>query len=161
MQTPELRRALEELHGPSFGWAMTCCGFDRSMAEDVLHSAYLKVLDGRARFGGRASFKSWLFGVIRNSAAQHRRAAWFRFWDAAPAPVARPDDEVERAQQRAQIRRALASLPPRQREVLDLVFYQGFTIDDAAQVIGVSIGSARTHYQRGKSALLKRLEASA
>jgi RNA polymerase sigma-70 factor (ECF subfamily) len=158
VQPPELSRALEELHGPSFGWAMTCCGFDRAMAEDVLHSAYLKVLDGRARFGGQSSFKTWLFAVIRNTAAQHRRAAWFRFWDAAPTPALPPDDAAAAAEQRARVRSALASLPPRQREVLDLVFYQGFTVDDAAQVIGVSIGSARTHYQRGKSALLKLLQ---
>ncbi|MBN2357928.1 MAG: sigma-70 family RNA polymerase sigma factor [Deltaproteobacteria bacterium] len=156
MQMPELRRALEEWHGPSFGWAMTCCGFDRALAEDVLHSAYLKVLDGRARYGGRSSFKTWLFAVIRNTAAQHRRAAWFRFWE-APLPAPRPDDAAERSEQRTRVQRALANLPPRQREVLDLVFYQGFTVDAAAQVIGVSVGSARTHYQRGKAALLSLL----
>ena len=42
-------------------------------AEDVLQTSYLKILDGRARFGGRSSFKTFLFGVIRHTAAEDRR----------------------------------------------------------------------------------------
>ena len=44
----DLRSALERHHAESLGWAMACCGFDRSEAGDVLQDAYLKVLDGRA-----------------------------------------------------------------------------------------------------------------
>ncbi|HEX6836121.1 MAG TPA: sigma factor, partial [Polyangia bacterium] len=60
---------LAELHPASFAWALTCCGFDRQEAEDVLQTAYLKILDGRARFDGRSTFKTWLFAVVRHTAA--------------------------------------------------------------------------------------------
>jgi DNA-directed RNA polymerase specialized sigma24 family protein len=52
---------------------------------------------------------------------------------------------------------ALATLPRRQREVLQLVFYHELSLAQCAEVIGVSIGSARTHYERGKSRLRERL----
>jgi RNA polymerase sigma-70 factor (ECF subfamily) len=55
------------------------------------------------------------------------------------------------------IRRAVRSLSPRQRQVLDLVFYPGMSISEAASVLQLSIGTARTHYDRGKKELSLRL----
>ena len=42
-------------------------------AADMLQTVYLKILDGKARYDGKASFKTWLFAVIRNTAAEARR----------------------------------------------------------------------------------------
>ncbi len=123
--------------------------------------SYLKVLEGRARFDGRSSFRTWLFGVIRMTAAEHRRRHALRDlfslrWGAEeacrePAPAA--SAELEETQQRAQLEAALAALPLRQREVLVLVFYHEMTVEDAAGVMAIGVGSARQHYARGKSRL--------
>jgi RNA polymerase sigma-70 factor (ECF subfamily) len=55
---------------------------------------------------------------------------------------------------------ALARLAKRQQEVLHLVFYQDMSLQEASKVMGVSLGSARTHYERGKRNLRTRLEKS-
>ncbi len=160
MDDVELRRQLERVHADCFGWAMACCGRDRDDAEEVLQTVYLTVLDGRARYDGRSTFRTWLFGVIRRTAASERRKAWLRglllkreadgLKPDAPAP---PDAEVERDSRGESLRRALAHLAPRQHEVLQLVFYHYLTVDEAAAVMGITIGSARTHYARGKARL--------
>src|SRR5574338_407399 len=75
MTPNELRAEIERLHRSGFAWAMVCCGRNRERAEDVLQTSYLKILDGRARFEERSSFRTFLFGVIRRTASEERRRA--------------------------------------------------------------------------------------
>lgn len=155
---------LEHLHPDSWGWALACCARNRELAEDVLQSAYLKILSGRARYDGRASFKTWVFGVIRLTAMEEMRRHNVRSMESFaddlddcvdPSPIA--DAVAESSEQSATLIAALATLSARQREVLHLVFYHDMTIEEAATIMNVSIGSARTHYERGKRALAKHL----
>jgi RNA polymerase sigma-70 factor (ECF subfamily) len=166
MDDSELRSQLERHHAASYGWALHCCGRDVTEAEDVLQTAYMKVLDGRARYGGRAAFKTWLLAVIRRTAADARRGRWLvtlglaRYERERPA-VTSPDgpaDVQHRSELQAAFRAALSKLPRRQQEVLHLVFYQDLSLSEAAGVMGVSVGSARQHYERGKRHLRERLE---
>lgn len=167
MGTPvDLRSELERLHADAWAWACTCCRGDVEQGEDVLHAAYLGVLDGRIRFGQRSSFKTWLFGVVRRAALEHRRRSWRRAGLLAQWLAAREEREVPAAGERAEseergarVRAALEQLSARQRDVAELVFYHGLTLRDAADVLGVSLGSVKTHYDRGKREL-RRLLAS-
>jgi RNA polymerase sigma-70 factor, ECF subfamily len=165
MERAQLERELEALHTECWGWALACVARDPDLAEDALQSAYLRVLSGRARFDGRSTVRTWVFGVIRLTAIEHRRrrGAWMMRKAglesaidlADPSPTA--DAEAESSEQSETLVAALATLSPRQREVLQLVFYHGMTIEEAAQVMSVSLGSARTHYERGKKALAQTL----
>jgi len=73
-----LRNALEAQHLESYGWALSCCRRRRDEAENVLQLVYLKVLSGKAVFDGRSSFKTWLFAVIRKTAAHEFRMELLR-----------------------------------------------------------------------------------
>lgn len=165
MQPADLERELARVHAAAFGWALACCAGDRSQAEDALQASYLKILDGRARFDGRSRFTTWLFGIVRRTAAEERRRAHVRNWlsltrlGSSQARDGRPDPAtaLERSETRWRLERALVALPARQREVLHLVFYQDLTIAEAAEVLDVSLGTARTHYERGKATLRRML----
>src|SRR5947207_11080473 len=78
MDIAELKAELEVLHSASFGWAMNCCRRDRAEAEEVLQTVYLKILEGKARFRGESSLKTWLFAVIRKTAATEYRRTLLR-----------------------------------------------------------------------------------
>lgn len=157
MSAPALLAQLEPLHRDAFGWALHCCCGDATTAEDILQTAYCRVAQGKAVFGGRAELKTWWLGVVRLTALEQRRRAFWRLeklrgWFVAggrlneePAPRRAGEDE--------RIARALAALPARQREVLHLVFYQDLSISQAAEAMEISVGSARQHYERGKARL--------
>jgi len=73
----------------------------------------------------------------------------------APAREDEPGtiSRIELDESARELKAALSQLPPRQSEILHLVFYQDLTISGAAAVMGISLGSARTHYERAKTRL--------
>lgn len=167
------------LHASSFGWAMACCDRDPDLAADVLQQAYFKVFSGKARFDARSSLRTWLFGVIRLTALESRRYRVLRLWsstpkrrspvdpsdphegeDEPPGDAPSPSASLAERQRAEAIERALAALPPRQREVLHLTFYEGLTVREAAEIMGISSGSASVHYERGKSRMSELLRES-
>ena len=167
MSPADLTAELEQLHAAAFGWALSCCGWGRTAAEDLLQAICLKLLDGRARFEGRSSFRTFVLGVIARTAREARRRSALRRWLPLASLVlgpeaadGRPDlaTALARAEDTTRLVRALERLSARQRQVLHLVFYEDLTIAEAAAVAGISVGTARTHYERGKAALRKLLE---
>jgi RNA polymerase sigma-70 factor (ECF subfamily) len=161
----ELERELAHIHAASFAWALRCCRMRTDEAEDVLQAAYVKVLGGKARFDGRSTIKTWFFGIVRQTATEGRRAAWLRRlafvrWlerSPSPEPIADPETRLGQEETAVQLRRALAHLSTRQRDMLHLVFYQELTIEEAAQVLSISVGTARSHFERGKKRLRQHL----
>lgn len=154
----DVEQQLERLHEQSFGWALACCGHHEADAEDVLQVTYARVISGQAVFKGRSSFRTWLFGVIRMVALEQTRRRKRRSrLDSEVAGrlelVSEPEapGRIERSEVTRRLLEALATLPDRQREVLHLVFYEGLTVGEAAGVLGIGVGSARTHYARGKN----------
>ncbi len=150
---------LERLHPSAWRWALAVCGGDRDFAHDVLHEAYIAILEGRASWSERSAYKTWVFGVIRMVArAQGRRRTLARFRFPALAPDTRdavgppPGEPILQS-----LVDALNALPRRQAQIAELVFGQDFTVEEAAEAMGVSLGSARTHYARAKTRLRETL----
>jgi RNA polymerase sigma-70 factor (ECF subfamily) len=165
-QPADIEPELERIHASSYGWALACCRFDRQEAEEVLQAAYLKAIEGRARFNGNSSLRTWFFGVVKLTAAEHRRSSLVRRlalgrWverRATPTPTPTPEALTSASQMERRLRRALLELSPRQRDLLHLVFYEELSVAEAAEILRLPIGTARTHYERGKARLRQLLD---
>ena len=162
MDVAELKSELEKLHSASFGWALSCCRRDHAEAEEVLQTVYVKILEGKARYRGESSLKTWLFAVIRKTAIGEYRKNLVRTLvflgssekqEDGVSSADGPTKLFEKSELQKQFRTALAKLPSRQREALHLVFYEDLSLSEAAHVMGISVGSARQHYERGKKHL--------
>jgi RNA polymerase sigma-70 factor (ECF subfamily) len=156
-------------HEDAFSWAVTCCAGDFEAAADTLQECYVKVATGRATFAGRSSLKTWWLSVVRFTALEQRRgqqrwrrmAEAFRDWVAAlgTGSPEQPVADLAAPPDADQLAAALGRLPPRQAEILHLVFQHELSVSDSAAVMGISVGSARQHYERAKKRLRQELAA--
>ena len=153
------KTALEALHGQLFGWALSRCGYDEATAEDLMQQAYVELLSGRARFDNKSTLKTFVFGVVQNLARSRFRRQNTRlrlidsYWE---EQVETTGDDHEQVNLKV-VWEAVESLPQRQRDITELVFIRDMTIAEASQVMGVSLGTGRAHYDRAKKSLAQKL----
>jgi RNA polymerase sigma-70 factor, ECF subfamily len=125
---------------------------DRSAAEEVTAQAYERAYRKRRSFRPRrGSVDAWLFGIARNAALdelrRRRRQATLVAEPVDEAAIP-PEQGAEAAIRRAALRAALASLAPRERELVALKFFAGLTNPEIANVIGISETNAGTRLHR-------------
>lgn len=157
MKEDELITYLDRYHEDCFQWAMTCCDQNREQARDLLHSIYLKILEGKAVFRHQSSFKTWMFSIIRNrSIDQHRmrqrrrnRGMYLNLPDVEKGPEA----DMIQGESHMILRQALTMLSDKQNQVLHLIYFDELTVKEAAELMQISVSTARTHLERAKKHL--------
>ncbi len=112
-------------------------------------------------------FRPWLYAVARNAVVDHlraRRRAQLREVsleaDGVPEPAAAPRDDAGH-EIGPELARALAELPPAQREAVELIQIQGLSVAEAAVQAGVSKGALKVRAHRGYRAMRTRLKEGA
>ena len=105
--------------------------------------------------------RKWLFVVARNTLLNHRRSTRRRaaLTEALRRELLReaPPEETE---QSMDVRRAIAALDEHQGELVRLIHWDGFSITDAAEVIGIPASTARSRYAAARSHLQELLAIS-
>ena len=131
-------------------------------AEDVAQETFLRLLSkvGQWRPGG-PSLRAWLYRVATNLCIDQRRSRRTIGLDDAPELPRAAENAAELDQcldQRRLVRRALQELPEGQRMAIALVYYQGFTNREAAELMGVGVDAVESRLARARRALKRRLQ---
>jgi RNA polymerase sigma factor (sigma-70 family) len=134
----------------------------RQAADDLLGEVWVRAFGGRAGFDpGHDDARPWLYGIARNVLRAHWRAG--RPADRANrVGVAEAEDPwdavIDRLDSAAaagsrELAGAVRALPPEEREVLLLVAWEQLTPSQAAAVLGIPAGTARSRLHRARAAL--------
>lgn len=124
---------------------------DVPLIEDSIHDLFIELWQSRANLSDTDSIRFYLFRSLRNKITKTRsRDLFFQATDIQAAPM--PADEFiiennlieseEIQRMHRQLRTSFAQLTPRQQEALNLRFYQHFSNEEIAQIMGVNYQSA-------------------
>lgn len=103
---------------------------------------------------GRGSVKSWLMGMVHHRAVDlvrreesYRRRAERTALQAIEAESDHADDVIEQIglpDERRRVRQALDDLPQEQRRVLELMYFEGRTQSQIAEMTGLPLGTVKS-----------------
>jgi RNA polymerase sigma factor (sigma-70 family) len=139
---------------------------DDSLAEDAVQDAFLAAWGTAARFvPERGSARTWVLTLVHRRAVdlvrreQRRRGEPL---EAAPEPrgEAGADDDALLRLERERVQRALAQLPDREREAIELAYFGGFTQSELADRLGQPLGTIKSRMFSGLARLRDLLEES-
>ncbi|WP_419996985.1 RNA polymerase sigma factor [Streptomyces boninensis] len=128
-------------------------------ADDLLSEVWLRAFAGRRAYvAARGSTRAWLFGIARNVLVQHwqqtARGAHRLTGGSSPGdPWEAVDARLDAAAMAPRLRRSLAELPAVERELLLLVAWEQLTPTEAAAVVGIPAGTARSRLHRARTRL--------
>jgi RNA polymerase sigma-70 factor (ECF subfamily) len=135
------------------------CG-DWSLADDLAQEAFLTAWSRIGRLKAGASVRAWLCGIGYNKLMTMRRSA---ARDRAREALyeAERDETIDAASEdKIALERAMAELPEEQRACVALCLAADFSHSEASEVLGLPLGTVKSHITRGRARLLQALEAS-
>lgn len=141
-------QALYRQHGNLLmRYAARLLGGDWHRAEDLVQEAYARAWRHSAMFGGDIDkARPWLFTVVRNLVIDHHRACRTRPVETQLSDMSEPvfADETDRVLTARVVADALAELPRQQREVVTLMYFSGYTVNQAAERLGIPPGTVKS-----------------
>jgi RNA polymerase sigma-70 factor, ECF subfamily len=156
--SPSLKKAMLGLIPNLRAFAVSLCG-DIERADDLVQETLLKAWDHIDSFQEGTNLRAWLFTILRNTyfseCRRRRREVEDRDGSKANELAVHPGQQGYLDLQ--DFRRALAELPPDQREALVLVGAAGFSYEEAANVSGCAVGTIKSRVNRARAKLVETL----
>jgi RNA polymerase sigma-70 factor, ECF subfamily len=134
---------------------------DINEAEDVAQETFLRLWKTASRWEPKAKLTTWMYRVARNLCVDRLRARRELLVHQLPEradPGVGASAELERNERDQAVTRALGELGERQRTAISLVYYQGMSNREAADVMEIQVDALESLLSRGRRNLRKQLE---
>jgi RNA polymerase sigma-70 factor (ECF subfamily) len=141
---------------------------DPAQAEDLVQDTYVRALRYQGSYQVGTNMKAWLFAIMRNLFWDRFKGGRpedisldgdgeFALYDTLKDPTAAPEADVLDGIAAEEVVKAVEKLPELHREVVLLVDVEGFSYKDAADVLGVPIGTVMSRLHRARRQLQRSL----
>jgi RNA polymerase sigma-70 factor, ECF subfamily len=136
---------------------------ERALAEEIFQDTMLAVWRSAGSFRGECRVRTWVIAIARRQARDRLRRRQFRLvsdTELVERPSASPGPEAVALERAAvtEVAEAITSLGRTHREVLGLVFGADLSLAEAAEVLGVPVGTVKSRLTAARSALVRELK---
>ena len=154
---PELERLVAQYQGAVL---RTCYLYlcDRSQAEDAVQETFLKVYRSLDSFRGESSEKTWILKIAMRTCYDMNHSGWSRFFNRRITPEMLPEASVPFTERDDALTQAVMRLPEKLRRVIILYYYQGLSVREIAETLGITQPSVSSRMKRGREKLKAALE---
>jgi RNA polymerase sigma-70 factor (sigma-E family) len=128
-------------------------GGDWALAEDLLQAALLKTYLNWARIRDKEAVEAYVRATLATTATSWWRRRWHGERATAELPETSGPDHAAGIDDRDALWRMVRRLPPRQRAVLVLRFYEDYSEAETARTLGLSPGTVKSHTSRALASL--------
>jgi len=154
------RQLVMRYKSPVRRWTRRLCNGNEAAADDLAQEVFIKVYRSLHTFRGEARFSTWLYRIAFNLAASQKRLARER-WISVDLDDAEAEVEARQASEshtsatevRRDLEAAMTHLSQPQQWALRLSLEEELTHEEVAEVMGIPLGTVKTHLLRGKQAL--------
>jgi RNA polymerase sigma factor (sigma-70 family) len=133
---------------------------DQGLADDLAQETFVLAWRNLKAFRFEARFSTWIYRIAFNawqSEARKRREVVMEMDDAAPLPGSDAFDELPDVASRVDLERAMTLLSDAERAAIAACYYADLSHEEAAQALGIPVGTVKTHILRAKAKLKARL----
>ena len=154
-----LKRRIAESRDRLYRVALAWCG-DEMLADDLVQETMTSGIVNRRQLRDEKRLFAWLYSILNNNWRRHLRSR--KVHEELDEQLADhgtgPFGNCRELEIVCRVRKAVASLPVEQRQVIALVDLEEFSYCDVAQVLNIPIGTVMSRLHRARKNLLARLE---
>jgi RNA polymerase sigma-70 factor (ECF subfamily) len=119
-------------------------------ASDLTQEVFLRAFRGLASYRGQAAFKTWLYRIAINvglsrAGRPQPPALELEPWHATADASPELHEAIDRSRRAGRVRAAVAELPPKQRAAVVLRVFQELSHEEAARVLGCTVGTVKAN----------------
>lgn len=159
-QTEEYRLLVDRYHRGLINH-LASLTHDPMQAEDLAQEAFIQAFNKLHQYKSEYAFSTWLYQIANNLAyryiKQSQRYTKIDGVDELPDESKTKAEKMDTEQARKTVQEAVKTLDPRYQQVISLYYWENFSYEDIARVVGVPIGTVRTWLFRAKDQLRKEL----
>jgi RNA polymerase sigma-70 factor (ECF subfamily) len=157
--TLSLKSRIAESRTRLYRVALAWCG-DEMLADDLAQETMTNGITNIKQLRDETRLFAWLYSILNNNWRLHlrRKKCHDELDDQMPGEDDEPLGHCHEIEIVTRVRRAVASLPAQQRQVISLVDLEEFSYCDVAEILDIPIGTVMSRLHRARKNLLARLE---